>query len=177
MMFASLPGSARKVRLTINGESVERSIEPRTLLLDFLRDDLGLTGARRGCESGYCGACTVLLDAQVVHSCSLLAVTCANREVQTIEGLAGPAELDRLQEAFIAAGAIQCGYCTPGMILAAKALLAENARPSEADIRAALAGNLCRCTGYVKIIAAIQAVAARANRAADAVPAAGEGGQ
>lgn len=152
-------GLAGDVQLTVNGEQQQGLLEPQTLLLDYLRDHLELTGARRGCESGYCGACTVLLDGQPVHSCSVLAMASRGAQVQTIEGADATVRL--LQEAFVAHGAIQCGYCTPGIILTAKALLAENSRPSEGEVRVAISGNLCRCTGYVKIVEAIQAVAAQ----------------
>ena len=145
----------RLVELSINGDKVEVAIEPSTLLLDLLRDTLGLTGARRGCETSYCGACTVLIDGQVSHSCALLAVLIGNRRVTTIEGLAQNGKLDPLQESFIQHNGFQCGYCTPGMILAGKALLTENPNVTEADVRRAIDGNLCRCTGYQKIVAAI----------------------
>lgn len=145
----------RIVELAINGDKVEVAIEPSTLLLDLLRDTLGLTGTRRGCETSYCGACTVLIDGQVAHSCALLAVLIGNRGVTTIEGLAQNGKLDPLQECFIQHNGFQCGYCTPGMILAGKALLTENPNVTEADVRRAIDGNLCRCTGYQKIVAAI----------------------
>ena len=145
----------RIVELAINGDKVEVAIEPSTLLLDLLRDTLGLTGTRRGCETSYCGACTVLIDGQVAHSCALLAVLIGNRRVTTIEGLAQNGKLDPLQECFIQHNGFQCGYCTPGMILAGKALLTENPNVTEADVRRAIDGNLCRCTGYQKIVAAI----------------------
>ena len=135
-------------------------VEPRTLLLDLLLDQLDLTGARRGCESSYCGACSVLLDGDVVHSCSVLAVTAQRREITTIEGLANGDTLDPVQQAFVEGGAIQCGYCTPGLILAAYSLLRENPSPSEAEIKEWLLGNLCRCTGYQKVVAAVQRAAA-----------------
>lgn len=142
----------RIVHLVVNGDQVEVAVEPSTLLLDLLRDSLGLTGARRGCETSYCGACTVLVDGQAAHSCSILAVLVGERKITTIEGLAQGSKLDPLQESFIEHNGFQCGYCTPGMILAGKALLLENPNPTEADIRRAIDGNLCRCTGYVKII-------------------------
>jgi len=145
----------RIVHLVVNGDQVEVAVEPSTLLLDLLRDSLGLTGARRGCETSYCGACTVLVDGQAAHSCSILAVLVGERKITTIEGLAQGSKLDPLQESFIEHNGFQCGYCTPGMILAGKALLLENPNPTEADIRRAIDGNLCRCTGYVKIINAI----------------------
>jgi len=147
------------IQLRVNGEVYPLDVEPHWLLLDVLRDGLGLTGARRGCETGFCGACTVLLDGRPVHSCSVLAVRAQGKEITTIEGLARNGQLHPLQESFIQHGAIQCGYCTPGMILAAKALLDENPHPTEAEVRAAISGNLCRCTGYVKIVQAILAVA------------------
>ena len=145
----------RIVRLSINKDEVEVAVEPSTLLLDVLRDSLGLTGARRGCESSYCGACTVLLDGRVVHSCTILAVLVGERKITTVEGLAQDGKLDPLQQSFIDHNGFQCGFCTPGMILAGKALLTENPNASEADVRRALDGNLCRCTGYQKIVAAI----------------------
>jgi carbon-monoxide dehydrogenase small subunit len=145
----------RIVELSINGDKVEVAIEPSTLLLDLLRDSLGLTGTRRGCETSYCGACTVLIDGQVAHSCAVLAVLVGERKITTIEGLARDGKLDPLQESFIKHNGFQCGYCTPGMILAGKALLTETSNPTEADVRRALDGNLCRCTGYQKIVTAI----------------------
>ncbi len=148
------------VRLTINGEQQEFAVEPGGVLLDLLRDQVELTGCRRGCDSGYCGACTVLLNGKTVHSCSVLAVAADGGEVLTVEGLARDGQLHPVQEAFIEHGAIQCGYCTPGMILSSVALLGENPRPSEADVRSYLSGNLCRCTGYVRIVRAVLAAAA-----------------
>ena len=145
----------RIVRLWINGDDVEVAVEPSTLLLDVLRDSLGLTGTRRGCETSYCGVCTVLLDGRMAHSCTVLAVLVAERKITTVEGLAQDGKLDPLQESFIEHNGFQCGYCTPGMILAGKALLTEKPNPSEADVRRGLDGNLCRCTGYQKIVAAI----------------------
>ena len=145
----------RIVRLSINGDEVEAAVEPSTLLLDVLRDSLGLTGARRGCDTSYCGACTVLIDGQTAHSCAMLAALVGERQVTTIEGLAAAGELDPLQEAFIEQHGFQCGYCTPGMILAGKALLLENPDPTEDDVRRAIDGNLCRCTGYQKIVTSI----------------------
>jgi carbon-monoxide dehydrogenase small subunit len=145
----------RVIRLSINGDKVEVAVEPSTLLLDVLRDLLGLTGARRGCDTSYCGACTVLIDGQTAHSCAILAALLGERKVTTIEGLAADGKLDPLQEAFIDRNGFQCGYCTPGMILAGKALLAENADPNDGDVRRAIDGNLCRCTGYQKIVTSI----------------------
>jgi len=145
----------RIVRLSINGDEVEVAVEPSTLLLDVLRDALGLTGTRRGCETSYCGACTVLLDGRVAHSCTILAVLVGERKITTVEGLAQDGKLDPLQQSFIDHNGFQCGFCTPGMILAGKALLTKNPNPSDADVRHAIDGNLCRCTGYQKIVAAI----------------------
>ena len=147
------------VSLRVNGEVYEVQVPPKRLLLDELRDQLGLTGARRGCEDNVCGACTVLLDGMAVHSCTVLAVRAAGSDILTIEGLAKDGHLHPIQEAFVREGAIQCGYCTPGMILAAKTLLDANPEPSEAEIRAYLTGNLCRCTGYGTIVKAILAAA------------------
>ena len=141
--------------LTINGESHDVLVEPHRTLLDVLRTDLGLTGTKENCLDTECGVCTVLLDGAAVNACIVLAVQCRDRAVVTIEGLAVGAELHPLQRAFIDAGAVQCGYCIPGMILAARAFLHENPAPSEAEIREALAGNLCRCTGYQKIVDAV----------------------
>ena len=145
----------RIVRLSVNGDDVEVAVEPSTLLLDVLRESLGLTGTRRGCESSYCGTCTVLLDGRVAHSCAILAVLVGERKITTVEGLAQDGKLDPLQESFIEHNGFQCGYCTPGMILAGKALLTDNPNVDEADVRRAIDGNLCRCTGYQKIVAAI----------------------
>ncbi len=150
-----------KIQLIVNGESYGVEVPSKRLLLDVLRDDLGLTGARRGCEDGFCGACTVLLDGKAVHSCSVLAVRAAGHNIMTIEGLATNGKLHPIQDAFIQHGATQCGYCTPGMILAAKALLDVNPHPTEQDVRWGLTGNLCRCTGYVKIVEAVLATAKR----------------
>ncbi|MGH8544411.1 MAG: (2Fe-2S)-binding protein, partial [Gammaproteobacteria bacterium] len=135
----------RIVRLRINGNDVELAIEPSALLLDVIRDSLGLTGARRGCETSYCGACTVLLDGHTAHSCTVLAALVGERKITTVEGLAqGGGKLDRIQESFIEHNGFQCGYCTPGMILAGKALLMENPNPNEAQVCRAIDGNLCR---------------------------------
>jgi len=150
------------MRLWINDNEVAVDAEPSTLLLDVLREYLGLTGARRGCETSYCGACTVLVDGRAAHSCALLASLVGDRKITTIEGLAKDGDLDPLQESFIEHNGFQCGYCTPGMILAAKALLLENPDPTEADIRRGIDGNLCRCTGYQKIVASIKNAATRA---------------
>ena len=146
------------VTLQINGESYELAIEPKKTLLEVLREDLGLTGTKEVCDLGTCGACTVLLDNRPVLSCLTLAVACKGKEIITIEGLRKGETLHPLQNSFIQRGAIQCGMCTPGMILSAKALLDENPQPTELEVRRAIAGNLCRCTGYVKIVEAILAV-------------------
>ena len=145
------------VTLTINGERHEVLTEPHRTLLDVLRVDLGLTGTKENCLEAECGVCTVLLDRRAVNSCIVLAAQCQGREVVTIEGLARDGVLDRLQQAFIDHGAVQCGYCIPGMILSAKAFLEERPGSTEAEVREALAGNLCRCTGYQKIADAVLA--------------------
>ena len=143
------------VILSVNGEKHEVFIEPKKTLLEVLREDLGLTGTKEVCDMGSCGACTVLLDNKPVLSCLTLAVACKGKEIMTIEGLKNEDKLHPLQEAFIQKGAIQCGMCTPGFILSAKALLEENPRPTETEVREAVSGNLCRCTGYVKVVNAI----------------------
>jgi len=145
------------INLKVNGESYEIAVDPRKTLLDAIRDDLGLTGTKKGCDMGECGTCTVILDGKAVNSCLVLAVEAEGKDVLTIEGLAEGTKLHPIQEAFIKHGAIQCGFCTPGMILSAKALLDENPNPTEDDVKKAIAGNLCRCTGYVKIVEAISA--------------------
>jgi aerobic carbon-monoxide dehydrogenase small subunit len=145
--------------LTINGERHEVLTEPHRTLLDVLRVDLGLTGTKENCLEAECGVCTVLLDRRAVNSCIVLAAQCQGREVVTIEGLARDGALDPLQQAFIDHGAVQCGYCIPGMILSAKAFLEESPDRTEAEVREALAGNLCRCTGYQKIADAVLAAA------------------
>lgn len=155
--------SKRILSLVINGDPVDAVVKEHMTLLDFLRDQLGLTGTKKGCEQGECGACTVLLDGLPVNSCSTLAVECEGKEVTTIEGLAQNGELHPIQKQFIEKWALQCGYCTPGMIMSAKALLDHNPHPTEIEIREAISGNLCRCTGYAKIVEAIQAAAAEMN--------------
>ncbi len=147
---------------TLNGRPVSAEVETPTLLVDLLRQQLGLTGTHIGCDTAQCGCCTVLVDGAAVKSCNQLALQAAGRQVTTVEGLADTASgkpLHPVQEAFIACHGLQCGYCTPGMVMSAVALLAHNARPSEADIVDALEGNLCRCTGYVNIVAAVQQAA------------------
>jgi aerobic carbon-monoxide dehydrogenase small subunit len=147
------------IQLTVNGESVEAAVEPNQTLVQFLREDLGLTGVKHGCGLGDCGACTVILNGKPVNSCLVLAVQAAGGEVLTIEGLAENGVLHPIQQAFVDHGAIQCGFCTPGMILSAKALLDATPKPTELEIRTAISGNLCRCTGYQKIVQAIQEAA------------------
>ncbi len=145
------------ITLVVNGETQELAVEPWWTLLDVLREELGLTGAKKGCDRGDCGACTVLLDGKPVTSCMMLAVQANGHDILTIEGLSRPGSLHPVQQAFVDHGAIQCGFCSPGMILAAVALLNENPHPTEAEVRNALAGNLCRCTGYAKIVDAVMA--------------------
>jgi aerobic-type carbon monoxide dehydrogenase small subunit (CoxS/CutS family) len=144
--------------LNVNGEDLEISVDPRRTLLEVLREELDLTGAKEGCGLGSCGACTVLIDNEPILSCLTLAVEVQNRAIVTIEGLLKDGHLDPLQKSFIESGAIQCGFCTPGMILSAKALLMEKEGPSREEIQEALSGNLCRCTGYNKIILAVEAL-------------------
>ena len=152
-----MTNTKKQLTITVNGRPHALEIEPNRTLLEFLRDDLGLTGTKEACDTGGCGACTVLLDGRPVYSCLLLALDCQGRQVLTIEGLADGDQLHPLQQAFVDHGAIQCGFCTPGMVLTAHALLEENPAPTEAEIREAIAGNICRCTGYAKIVEAIQA--------------------
>jgi carbon-monoxide dehydrogenase small subunit len=149
----------KEVTLIVNGEEREVHVEPRQTLLDTLRNDLGLTGTKEGCGNGNCGTCTVLLNGKAISSCIVLAVEVEGQEITTIEGLAQAGKIHLLQKAFIEEGAIQCGFCTPGMILTAKAFLDTNPHPTEAQVRQAIAGNLCRCTGYDKIVRAILKVA------------------
>jgi len=143
---------------TVNGEIVSLSVFPNRTLLEILREALGLTGAKEGCGEGACGSCTVLLDGKPVRSCLTLAVEAAGCEITTVEGLASGETLDPLQEAFIEHGSVQCGFCTPGMLMSAKGLLLDDPRPDEKKIRRALSGNICRCTGYAKIVEAVAAV-------------------
>ncbi|MBM4049415.1 MAG: (2Fe-2S)-binding protein [Planctomycetes bacterium] len=150
--------------MTVNDERHELVVDSRRTLLHVLREDLGLTGTKEGCGEGECGACAVILDGKLVNSCLVLALEADGGAVTTIEGMARGAELHPIQKAFIERGAIQCGFCTPGMILAAKALLDENPNPSEAEIREGIAGHICRCTGYSKIVEAIQAAAQASAR-------------
>lgn len=149
----------KHVQTEINGEAVEFLCEPRQSLLEVLRDDLSLTGCKEGCNNGNCGACTVMLNGRPVNSCLVLAVEAAAAHIETVEGIAAEGHLDPVQQCFLEGAALQCGICTPGFIVAAKALLDKNPDPTEKEIRFALAGNLCRCTGYDKIIRAVQAAA------------------
>jgi len=152
-----------QIKVTVNGEEYEMEVPAHRTLLDFLRQDLELMGTKSGCETGDCGACTVLLDGKAVNSCLVLAVETNGREVLTVEGLAQGLKLHPLQEAFVEHGAVQCGYCTSGMLLSAKALLDEIPRPTEDEIKEGLAGNLCRCTGYYSIVKAVMAAAEKMN--------------
>lgn len=148
------------VSLKVNGDDYELSVPPWRTLLEVLREDLNLTGTKRSCQEGQCGACTVLLDGQPAHSCLFLAVEAQGKEILTIEGLAPCAgALDPIQKAFVETGAVQCGFCTPGLVMATKSFLAENPNPSEEEVRRAMVGHLCRCTGYFQIIEAILAAA------------------
>ncbi len=149
----------RKIEFKVNGERVQVSVKPQDLLVDVLRDRLGLIGTKKGCGTGECGACTVIMNGRLINACLLLALRAHGKEILTIEGLGTPEHLHPLQESFIEHGAVQCGFCAPGMLLSAKALLDSNPHPTEHEIRYAIAGNLCRCTGYGKIVQAIQAVA------------------
>ena len=149
--------TSRRITVTLNGTSYEREVEARRLLIHFIRDDLEQTGSHIGCDTGNCGACSVLVDGVLVKSCLMLAVQADGSSVETVEGLAPDGELTPLQQAFHEQHALQCGYCTPGMLMAATALLAKNPRPSEEEIRKGLQGNICRCTGYWNIIKAVQA--------------------
>ncbi|MEW6671366.1 MAG: (2Fe-2S)-binding protein [Thermodesulfobacteriota bacterium] len=154
----------RAVGLHVNGDTYDVLISPNETLLDVLREKLGLMGTKKGCDLGACGACTVLVDGEAHLSCLMLAVDAVGKKIVTIEGLSKGGELHPLQEAFIQKGALQCGFCTPGMILTAKAALDEEASPTEATIKRKIAGNLCRCTGYKKIVEAVSSVAASTRK-------------
>lgn len=154
----------RQVSVEVNGESLKRDVEPRMLLVHFLRNDLNLTGTHIGCIEGKCGACTVLFNGESVKSCLMLAVQADGASIRTVEGLAEEGQLSDLQLAFSEKHGLQCGYCTPGMLLASHALLKKNPKPNDDEIKRALSGNLCRCTGYQGIIEAVAKIAARANR-------------
>jgi len=151
--------SACEVRMTVNGEDVVEAVEPRMTLVDFLRETLGLTGSHVGCEHGVCGACTVRLNGAIVRGCLTLAAQCDGAMIETIEGVSDAGDIADLQEAFRRRNALQCGFCTPGMLLTAQDLLAHNATPSRDQIRDYLSGNYCRCTGYQAIVDAVEAVA------------------
>ena len=153
------PVSSKAISVTINGELHEREVDARRLLVHFIRDDLGLTGTHVGCDTGNCGACTVLLEGTAVKSCMLLAVQADGASIETVESLASDGQLHVLQRAFSDHHALQCGYCTPGMLMSAKYLLDNNPEPTEHEIRRAIQGNICRCTGYVNIVEAIAAAA------------------
>ena len=150
--------TSRRITVEVNGESFEREVDARRLLVHFLRDDADLTGTHIGCDTGNCGACSVIVDGVLLKSCMMLAVQADGAEVETVEGLAAEGELNALQQAFSDHHGLQCGYCTPGMLMSATALLRTNPAPSEDEIRKAIQGNICRCTGYVNIVEAIQAV-------------------
>ena len=151
------PESSRTITVEVNGDSYEREVDARRLLIHFLRDDLDLTGSHVGCDTGNCGACSVLVDGVLLKSCMMLAVQADGASIRTVEGLGSDGELDALQQAFSDHHALQCGYCTPGMLMSATALLELNPRPSEDEIRKAIQGNICRCTGYWNIFKAIKA--------------------
>jgi len=149
---------SKTVSVTVNGTTYEREVDARRLLIHFLRDDLDLTGSHVGCDTGNCGACSVILDGTLIKSCMMLAVQADGATIETVEGLAEGEELTELQKSFSAHHALQCGYCTPGMLMSATALLRSNAHPTEEEIRKAIQGNICRCTGYVNIVEAIKSV-------------------
>jgi aerobic carbon-monoxide dehydrogenase small subunit len=153
------PASRQTITVEINGETFEREVEARRLLIHFIRDDAGLTGSHIGCDTGNCGACSVLVDGSLVKSCMMLAVQADGAKIETVEGLAQDGELTALQQAFSDHHALQCGYCTPGMLMSATALLREHGNPTEEEIRKGIQGNICRCTGYVNIVEAIKAAA------------------
>jgi len=154
----------RKLRIKVNGRWVERETRPDRMLVDFLREDLGLTGTKKGCEEGECGACTIIMNGKTALSCLIPALKAEGAEILTVEGLAPNGKLHPLQEAFWEEGAVQCGYCTPGLLLAAKALLDERPAPEVEEVKEAISGNLCRCTGYAKIIRAIQAASEKMEK-------------
>ena len=156
--------SSRSIAVTVNGTVYEREVEARKLLIHFLRDDLDLTGSHIGCDTGNCGACSIMVNGVLVKSCMMLAVQADGASIRTVEGLAEEDKLTPLQQAFSDHHALQCGYCTPGMLMSATALLRRNPNPSEAEIRKALQGNLCRCTGYWNIFDAVKSAAERATR-------------
>jgi aerobic carbon-monoxide dehydrogenase small subunit len=151
--------SRKTINVDVNGESFEREVDARRLLIHFIRDDLDLTGSHIGCDTGNCGACSVLVDGALVKSCMMLAIQADGAKIETVEGLAQDGELNALQQSFSDHHALQCGYCTPGMLMSATALLRQNGSPSDEEIRRGIQGNICRCTGYVNIVEAIKAAA------------------
>jgi aerobic-type carbon monoxide dehydrogenase small subunit (CoxS/CutS family) len=153
-----------EVKVKVNGQHYQRRVQPRLLLVDFIRDELGLTGTHIGCDTGHCGACTVMLNGVTVKSCLLLAAQANNSEIQTIEGVAADGKLHPIQDTFLEQHALQCGYCTPGMILSSLFLLKRNPNPSEEEIKSGIDGNLCRCTGYLNIVKAVKSAAARMSQ-------------
>jgi len=153
-----------RINLNVNGQAVSHEIENRTLLIELLREGLGLTGSHVGCDSSQCGCCTVLVDNQTVKACTMLAVQADGSKVATIESMGTPGNLHPIQQAFVECHGLQCGYCTPGMIMSTAALLAEHPNPTDAQIEHALEGNLCRCTGYVNIVASVRQAAAEINQ-------------
>jgi carbon-monoxide dehydrogenase small subunit len=155
----SEPVARKTISVEVNGTTYEREVEARRLLVHFIRDDLDLTGTHVGCDTGNCGACSVIVDGTLLKSCMMLAIQADGASIETVEGLGADGELNPLQQAFGEHHALQCGYCTPGMLMSAKALLDENPEPTEGEIRRAIQGNICRCTGYVNIVAAIAAAA------------------
>src|SRR6266496_3219800 len=155
------PVTSKRITATINGEEIEYDVEARRLLVHFLRDDLGLTGTHVGCDTGNCGACSVIYNGELAKSCMLLAIQADGTSIETVEGLAQDGELTALQQSFSDHHALQCGYCTPGMLMSATALLREHPSPTDEQVKKALQGNICRCTGYVNIVEAIKAAAER----------------
>ncbi len=153
------PVTSRRITVTVNGEEIEYDVDARRLLVHFLRDDLDLTGTHVGCDTGNCGACSILFNGVLVKSCMLLAIQADGATIETVEGISSDGELTPLQQAFSDHHALQCGYCTPGMLMSAKYLLEQNPNPSDEEIRKAIQGNICRCTGYVNIVEAIRAAA------------------
>jgi aerobic-type carbon monoxide dehydrogenase small subunit (CoxS/CutS family) len=153
------PVTSSRITVTVNGEKIEYDVDARRLLVHFLRDDLDLTGTHVGCDTGNCGACTVIYNGVLAKSCMLLAIQADGASIETVEGLSSDGQLTQLQQAFSDHHALQCGYCTPGMLMSATALLRDNSAPTEDEIRKAIQGNICRCTGYVNIVEAIKAAA------------------
>jgi carbon-monoxide dehydrogenase small subunit len=158
----------KNITLSVNGNLYALEVDAKDLLLDVIREKIGLTGTKEGCGTGECGACTVLLDGEAVNSCLCLAIAMEGKEIVTVEGLGDPSNLHPLQQAFIDNGAVQCGFCTPGLLISAEALLRKNPDPTEQEIRKGIAGNLCRCTGYLKIVQSIEQAASVLQRARSA---------